>query len=71
MCTIGYTPAMAKDSDYRIRIQRDLRDRFLEICRAEDTPAAQVIREFMREHIERQEDGCPGTQSTPEVGADG
>ncbi len=57
ICTSnGYTMQMMKDSGLRIRVQRDLRDRFLEVCRAQDRPAAQVIREFMREYVERQED---------------
>jgi len=40
-----------KDVGLRIRVQRDLRDEFLEICRAQDKPAAQVIREFMRAYV--------------------
>lgn len=40
-----------KDSGFRIRIERDLRDKFVEICRAQDRPAAQVMREYMRRHI--------------------
>lgn len=52
---------MTKDSGLRIRVQRNLRDRFLEVCRAQDKPAAQVIREFMREYVERQE----GVQGDP------
>jgi hypothetical protein len=44
-----------KDSGLRIRVQRELRDRFLGACRAQDKPAAQVIREFMRQYVERQE----------------
>jgi len=44
-----------KDSGLRIRIERDLRERFLEVCRQKDRPAAQVIREFMREYIEHYE----------------
>ncbi|WP_417843555.1 hypothetical protein [Thalassospira sp.] len=40
-----------KDSGLRIRVERELRERFLEICREQDKPAAQVIREFMREYI--------------------
>ena len=40
-----------KDSGLRIRVERELRDRFLEICRQNDRPAAQVIREFMREYM--------------------
>ena len=40
-----------KDSGLRIRVERDLRERFLEICRQQDRPAAQVLREFMRAYI--------------------
>lgn len=40
-----------KDSGLRIRVERDLRERFLETCRADDRPAAQVLREFMRRYI--------------------
>lgn len=45
---------MMKDSGLRIRVQRDLRDKFLEVCRTQDKPAAQVIREFMRDYVEHQ-----------------
>ena len=41
-----------KDAGLRIRLDRNLRERFLEVCRAQDKPAAQVIREFMRAYIE-------------------
>lgn len=44
-----------KDSGLRIRVQRELRDRFNEACRAEDKSAAQVLREFMRAYVERYE----------------
>jgi Ribonuclease G/E len=44
---------MMKDSGLRIRVQRDLRDKFLEVCRTQDKPAAQVIREFMRDYVEQ------------------
>ena len=40
-----------KDVGLRIRVQRDLREQFLEVCRAQDKPAAQVIREFMRAYV--------------------
>lgn len=46
---------MSKDSGMRIRIERGLRDRFIEICRKQDKPAAQVIREFMRGFIAEHE----------------
>ena len=44
-----------KDVGLRIRVQRELRDQFLEACRAADKPAAQVLREFMREYVARQQ----------------
>ena len=40
-----------KDAGLRIRVQRDLREKFLKVCRAKDKPAAQVLREFMREYV--------------------
>ncbi len=40
-----------KDVGLRIRVQRDLREAFLKVCRAQDKPAAQVLREFMREYV--------------------
>ena len=42
---------MTKDSGFRIRVQNDLREKFIEICRAQDKPAAQVLREYMREYM--------------------
>jgi hypothetical protein len=40
-----------QDSGLRIRVERDLREKFLAACRDQDRPAAQVIREFMRAYI--------------------
>lgn len=51
--SVGYTRILMKDVGLRIRVQRDLREQFLEACRAEDKPAAQVLREFMREYVEQ------------------
>lgn len=42
-----------KDVGLRIRIDRELREQFLKVCQEEDKPAAQVIREFMREYVGR------------------
>jgi hypothetical protein len=50
-----------KNVGLRIRVERDLRDQFLEACRAQDKPAAQVIREFMREYIARNKTDPQGT----------
>ncbi len=46
---------MSKDTGMRIRIERELRDRFIELCRGQDKPAAQVLREFMRGYIGKHE----------------
>jgi len=40
-----------KDAGLRIRIERDLRDAFVEACREKDKPAAQVLREFIRDFV--------------------
>ena len=42
-----------KDVGLRIRIDRDLRDAFVEACRSQDLPASEVLREFMRAYTER------------------
>jgi hypothetical protein len=40
-----------KDTGVRIRVEKGLRDKFLETCRRQDKPAAQVLRQFMREYV--------------------
>lgn len=40
----------------RIRVERELREKFLALCREQDKPAAQVIREFMRRYIAENDD---------------
>lgn len=48
----SYTSGMGfKDAGVRIRVEKELRDEFLETCRRQDTPAAQVLRQFMREYV--------------------
>jgi hypothetical protein len=48
-----------KDVGLRIRVQRELREQFLEVCRAQDKPAAQVLREFMRGYVAQHGEGLP------------
>ncbi len=44
-----------KDVAFKIRIDEELRRVFVEACRDQDVPAAQVVREFMRKYVaERQ-----------------
>jgi hypothetical protein len=40
-----------KDVGMRIRVEPELREEFVDICKQKDVPAAQVIRSFMREFI--------------------
>lgn len=40
-----------KDVGLRIRVQKELREQFLATCQSQDKPAAQVLREFMREYV--------------------
>lgn len=48
---------VTKDTGLRIRVDRQLRQDFVDACRAQDKPAAQVLREFMREYVERYRQG--------------
>ena len=41
-----------KDVGMRIRVEPELREEFVDICKQKDVPAAQVIRSFMREFIQ-------------------
>lgn len=50
-----------KDAGLRIRVQRELREEFLAVCRAQDKPAAQVLREFMREYVAQHKPTSKGT----------
>lgn len=60
----------AKDSGLRVRVERSLRESFLEACRADDRPAAQVIREFMRGYVARHTSGADnGSAAEQEKGA--
>ena len=45
-----------KDTGIRIRLQRALRERFQLVCQAQDKPAAQVLREFMRTYVDEHEE---------------
>lgn len=43
---------MSEDIGLRIRVDDKLRHDFIEICKARDTTAAQVLRAFMRSYVE-------------------
>lgn len=46
-----------KDSGMRIRVEKDLREAFVQACRAQDRAAADVLRDFMRAFTEKQKSG--------------
>ena len=59
-----------KDTGLRIRVQRDLRDRFVHVCQAQDKPAAQVLREFMRTYVDKHQtllEDAPPTSPRPKA----
>ena len=43
---------MNKTSALRVRIDPNLHHQFLEICKKQDIPASQVIRDFMRQYVQ-------------------
>ena len=51
-----------KDVGLRIRIDRDLREQFLKACKEDDKPAAQVLREYMRQYVAERKGYVPMTQ---------
>lgn len=53
MDTHGVSAMSQKTVGLRIRIDPTLRREFLEVCKAIDRPAAQVLRDFMRGYVEQ------------------
>lgn len=48
---------MQDSSGFRLRVDGQLRQEFISACRAHDRPAAQVLREFMRDYVARHYSG--------------
>ncbi len=48
-----HMPLKIKDAGLRLRVERDLREEFVETCRSEGKAAAQVLREYMRDYVAR------------------
>lgn len=46
-----------KDCGMRIRVEKELREAFVQACRAQNRPAADVLRDFMRAFTEKQLQG--------------
>lgn len=45
---------MAKDAVFTMKLEPDLRDAFMAEAEATHRPASQIVRDFMREFVERQ-----------------
>jgi hypothetical protein len=46
-----------KDAGIRIRVETELRESFMQACRAQDRPASDVLRDFMRVFAEKHHSG--------------
>lgn len=46
-----------KDSGMRIRVEKELREAFVQACRAQERNASDVLRDFMRSFTEKQLQG--------------
>ena len=44
-----------KDSGMRIRVEKELRDAFVKTCRDQDRVASDVLRDFMRMFVDKQQ----------------
>ena len=54
-----------KDVAFKIRVDEELRREFIETCQSEDMPAAQVVRKFMREYVQRHREAMQQTLFPP------
>lgn len=46
-----------KEAQFVLRLDRDMRDRFVEVCQELDTTAAREVRRFIKRFIRRYESG--------------
>ncbi len=53
---------MNREKRANLRVEKDLWDRFVVICRGKDQSASQVIRRFIRETVEKESRGKRGTR---------
>lgn len=44
---------MNKDAAIRIRVEKELRESFVDACHSDNRQASDVLREFMRTYVER------------------
>lgn len=46
-----------KDAGFRVRIEKELRDEFVETCRLQGKHASHVLRDFMRAYVIQERGG--------------
>ena len=56
-----------KDAGMRIRVEQQLRDDFVAACQNQHTPAAQVLRKFMRGYVEQFKSEEPKIETSSKI----
>lgn len=54
-----------KDVGLRIRLEPELREEFIQTCHDKHVPAAQVLREFMRQYVQSNKEEDDITSKRP------
>ena len=44
---------MSKEAVFTMKLEPELRDAFMAVAKAEDRPASQIVREFMRNYVKQ------------------
>jgi len=52
---------MMKNVGIRVRVEKDLRASFVAACQAENRPASEVLREFMKAYADQHQGGLQGS----------
>jgi hypothetical protein len=50
-----------KDAGLRVRVEKELREEFVGTCRLQGLKAAAVLRDFMRDYVQRESGGRQGS----------
>lgn len=67
--TLRLMTIRTKDAGLRLRVERQLREEFVETCRMEGKAAAQVLREYMRAYVARSKEAAQGDLFSNQVEA--
>lgn len=54
-----------KDAGLRVRVEKELREEFVDTCRLQGRPAAEVLRDFMRAYVMQERGGRQAGLFTP------